>query len=268
MAPRDLDFNILISILIVAVVILSWLMGGSVIGDVIDKKPEGGGDNLMLNKSINSTSTISTTYSTIIKQAVTTSTSISTTVTTSTSTSTSTTVAPECFLNSDCGVDGVKITRDYTCYDGDIHRQYIRYRCSNPGTSSAKCVGREVIELIRNCGVNEHCIDGEPYCEYLNDVDGSWASMRPSGSTLLGISNLYNNSYSNYLLNIAYVISKESEPGGLAIDIWKSDENRTRVYCNYGNGIWVDDLVIGLVDISKWGSGIWANIWIQETDGF
>ncbi|MEA3255671.1 MAG: hypothetical protein U9Q22_07530 [Candidatus Altiarchaeota archaeon] len=262
MASRDIDFNILISILIVAAVVLSWLIGGSVIGDVIDKKPDGGSDDLMINKS-SSTSTTSTTSSPIIKQVVTTSTSISTT----TSTSTSTTVAPECFLNSDCGVNGVKITQDYSCYDGDIYRQYIHYRCSNPGTSSAKCVGREEIELIKKCRVNEHCIDGEPYCEYLGDVDGSVASTRPSGSTLLDISNKYNNSYSNYLLGIAYIISKESEPRGVAIDIWKSDENRTRIYC-HGKGVRVDDLVIGLVDISKWGPGIWVNIWIQETDGF
>ena len=41
MASRDIDFNILVSILIVAAVVLSWLIGGSVIGEVVDKKPEG-----------------------------------------------------------------------------------------------------------------------------------------------------------------------------------------------------------------------------------
>ena len=110
-------------------------------------------------------------------------------------------------------------------------------------------------------------MDGEPYCEYIDDIDGGGASTRPSDSTLLEISNEYNNSYSNYSLSIVYVISKESEPGGVAIDIWKPDGNRTRIYC-HGKGVRVDDLVIGLVDISKWDSGIWANIWIQETDGF
>lgn len=122
--------------------------------------------------------------------------------------------------------------------------------------------------MIRECGVNEHCIGGEPFCEYLGDINEKGVFKRPSDSTLLDISNLYNNSYNEDRFSVAYVISKESEPEGVAIDIWKPDGNGTRVYCTYGNGIRAGDLVIGLVDLSRWGSDIWVNIWIQETNGF
>lgn len=257
MASKDIDLNILVSILIVAVVIFSWLIGGSVIGDVIDKKTEGDNDDPMKNNNSTSTSTTSTSTSTTIKRMITTSTL-----------TTTTTIAPECYLNSDCGENGTKITKNYTCHNGDICRQYIHYRCSKPGTPLAKCIGKERIELIRKCELNEHCIDGEPFCEYLGDIDGSGASKRPSDSTLIGISNRYNNSYKGYLFSVVYVISQESEPRGIAIDIQKPDGSKTKKYCSYGKGVRVDNLVVGLIDVSKWDSGTWANIWIQEMNGF
>lgn len=230
---------------------------------MIDKKTGSINDDLFENENNNSTSISST--STTSTTLITTPTYIKGLITTSTST---TTTAPECYLNSDCGENGTRITKNYTCHNGDICRQYIHYRCSKPGTPFAKCIGKEWIELIRKCELNEHCIDGEPFCEYLGDIDGSGASKRPSDSTLIGISNRYNNSYKGYLFSVVYVISQESKPTGIAINIQKPDGSKIREYCNYGKNIKVDNLVIGLIEIAKWRSGIWANIWIQETNGF
>jgi hypothetical protein len=49
-----------------------------------------------------------------------------------------------CYKSSDCGVNGKKVVKYYTCQpklDGGIYRRYIEYACRNPGTAASICLG-------------------------------------------------------------------------------------------------------------------------------
>jgi len=80
----------------------------------------------------------------------TTTTSVVTTTTTTTTTTSTTVIRWEevaCFSNSDCGINGTLVTKEFTCLEGNVYRQYIQYRCEKPGTREARCVGTEKTEF-------------------------------------------------------------------------------------------------------------------------
>ena len=150
------------------------------------------------------------------------------------------------------------------CYDGDIYRQYTHYRCENPGTRKARCVGTEAIEYVQKCGLYEHCIDGEAFCEYTEDIDRKEASWRPGGAASLDISNEYERSYKGYRFTIVYVASEFSEPKGVMVDVFKPNGEETWEYIAYGGGTVVGKLNVGLYSMSKKSFEIDAQVWIQE----
>lgn len=135
-------------------------------GCIGTEKREGVTTTVLPTTSIVTTTLPATSTTTITLEITTTTTSItSTTIPSTTTTSiTTTTLQPECYLNSDCGINGSKIVKNYTCYQNNINRQYIAYRCVNPGTPSAKCVGTEKWEIIKTCG-GYTCIEGKTICK-------------------------------------------------------------------------------------------------------
>jgi len=102
------------------------------------------------------TTTVITTTSTSME--------LTTTVITTTST-TSITIEPECYMNKDCGINGTRIVKNYTCYRGDLYRQSMEYICRHPGTADAKCIGKDIFEVIDTCGgIRFMCFEGETEC--------------------------------------------------------------------------------------------------------
>lgn len=164
--------NIFIGVILLIVIIALFVFVAFLNQSIICNTPYirvGNGCCLDTNDNRICDSDESTIYQTTTTTSVTT---ISTSMTTTsfpisiitTTSITTTTLQPECYLNSDCGINGTEILKNYTCYYNNINRQYIVYRCVNPGTSSAKCVGTEKWERIKICG-GYTCIEGKQICK-------------------------------------------------------------------------------------------------------
>ncbi len=102
---------------------------------------------------------------TTIETTTTTTTLTTSTTTTTTATTSTINILPECYQNFDCGINGTEIIRNYTCSQNNINRQYVVYRCVNPGTPHAKCIGTEKWEIIKSCEGYEKCAEGKEVCE-------------------------------------------------------------------------------------------------------
>jgi hypothetical protein len=63
----------------------------------------------------------------------------------------------ECFVNSDCGIDG--FIGNNICFGNDVHRNYKLFNCLNPGTGNAICTDSLEDRLIEEC--NDGCSNGE-----------------------------------------------------------------------------------------------------------
>ena len=259
MSSTDTGLNLAVSIFIASIVLLGWIIIDLTAGSLGDRKAG-------LNETLatdypeeTTTSTSTTTTSTTTSTHLTTSTS-----TTSTTTSTYDTAYVECFQNTDCGDNGTWVSREYTCYQGDIYRQYISYRCSRPGTQYASCVGKENLDLLKKCGVNEGCIDGEPFCEYVGDVDTTKAHWTPKNATILDLDSGSERTYGGYSFALLYVVSENSQPKGVMVHVQKPDGNETWEYLKAEKGTQIDDLSAGIAEMSKTESWIWAKVWIEE----
>jgi hypothetical protein len=174
----------------------------------------------------------------------------------------------ECYEDADCGVNGTETVKNYTCLRGDIQRQYIRYRCENPGMESAKCAGEEESELIKACGDEGVCVEDEPYCKSLEKVGeynlrGRTINLIPETERHAGWEydtvKLYGGYYSHYRgysFRLNYPITT---PVGVFLQVRKPDGSETDFYCTESQNTKVDDMIVGLDYISTQEPcvGIW-----------
>ena len=82
-------------------------------------------------------------------------------------TTTSTLGNISCYNSSDCGVNGKRVVKYYTCQpnlDGRVYRRYIEFICRHPGTSASMCVGSEKTEVLKVCG-SGGCMEGTSVCK-------------------------------------------------------------------------------------------------------
>jgi hypothetical protein len=74
---------------------------------------------------------------------------------------TTTTTIPNaaCMRDESCGID--HYGKPYCTASGHAVRDYIRYKCQNPGTYAAKCSREKTTYLVDYCGSSQACIRGE-----------------------------------------------------------------------------------------------------------
>ncbi|MEK6871798.1 MAG: putative metal-binding motif-containing protein, partial [Nanoarchaeota archaeon] len=73
-----------------------------------------------------------------------------------------------CFKNSDCGID--RYEGGFSCSEDDVTRNFIRYTCTNPGSSSSFCSTNAEEKFIQSCQYscsNGNCVR----CSTNNDCD-------------------------------------------------------------------------------------------------
>jgi hypothetical protein len=170
----------------------------------------------------------------------------------------------ECTANKDCGINGTYVTNDYTCYEEDIFRQYIQYRCEKPATNQSRCVGTERQEFINKCGNDEKCVPGDSLCAYEGVVEYIESSWIAPGSTALSITQEDTANYKGYTFKAIYVISKQSKTKGLTVDVIRPDGSEEWIYLFYDKEVKFDELRIGLKDLEKSGREIVAHIWVND----
>ncbi len=218
-------------------------------------------------------STVSSIPSTTTSSTSTSSTTIGITSSTTSSTSSTTTTSIEeviaCTLNTDCGDDGIKVTRNYTCKDNDMYTQYLTFTCRRPGTPDAQCIGKEHVELILSAGKDEQCIEDKPFFEFLGD-EGTY-----KGPAAHSYANLYGINASKYMrfkhdgdykFRLGKIISRKSRIIGAYLHIIKPDDSRLEWFITNELGlpyIVVDDMRIGITSISITEEEKYATIWIK-----
>jgi len=221
------------------------------------------------------TSSVLTTVPTTVSSTTssTSSTSTSSTSSTSTSSTSSTTTSIEeviaCTLNTDCGVDGVTVTRNYTCKDNDMYKQYLTFTCRRHDTPKAQCIGKEHVELILSAGENEQCIEDMPFFEFLGD-EGTYKG--PAAHSYASLHNINASKYMKfkhdgyYKFRLGTIISRKSRIVGAYLDIIKPDGSKLEWFITNELGlpyIVVDDMRIGITSISITEDEKFATIWIK-----
>jgi hypothetical protein len=73
-----------------------------------------------------------------------------------------------CTKDSDCGID--TYTGDKYCKDDDVYRDYIEYKCLNPGLDNSTCEPDSNPRLIEEC--EDYCKDGECVEHHVPVEDG------------------------------------------------------------------------------------------------
>lgn len=64
-----------------------------------------------------------------------------------------------CVRDSNCGID--HYGKPYCTSSGHSVRDYIKYKCVNPGTYSSRCAREKTTYLVDYCGFDQACIRGE-----------------------------------------------------------------------------------------------------------
>lgn len=170
----------------------------------------------------------------------------------------------ECTKNSDCGINGTYITNNYKCYDQDIYRQYIQYRCEKPNTTDSRCVGTVRHEFIESCETDEKCVEGDSYCAYEGGLELRQMQYVLPNSTTIYVNNKEKTEYKDYKFQTVYVISENRKPVGLTIDVVRKDGSEEWVYIKFERSIVLDNMTIGIKTIEKSRGNIEANLWIKE----
>jgi hypothetical protein len=68
-----------------------------------------------------------------------------------------------CQVNNDCSGDAD--TGPYKCLDNSrVVQQFVRYRCTDPGTDYARCISSQDSLVVDKCLPDETCINGEDRC--------------------------------------------------------------------------------------------------------
>jgi hypothetical protein len=255
MSDKYVDPGILAGIAVVSLILLAWAINGFV---SVGPKAKIIYEEDYIDRIVTTSSVVSTTTTT---RRVASSTTSSTTTTTS--------LRPEevaCFSNFDCGFNGTMVTKEYTCYEGNIHRQYVQFRCSHPGTREAVCLGTQKTEFLKSCGVNEHCIEGDQYCAYALDVSLTEADWVPENSTLVYVNNNGFTAYKGYVFQAEYVVSELDRPKRLAVDVIRPGGYDNWEYIGYNKGTRVGNITAGIKDLYKDGYDIRATIWVLDDE--
>jgi len=250
MDSKRTNLNIAIAILLASTILLAWTIE-SYNTEIEDLRDEPIKEYMHRERQ--------TTTSTTLFQIPTTSTMQGTTTTT---------IRPEsiqCMQHADCGINGTYTIREHTCYQGGIYKQYIAYRCDNPNSTAARCVGSERRDFIRQCGRYEACVEGETLCAYEGTVDLTKSPWKLPGATIIPVSSTGETVYSGYSIKAIYIISQNSAPAGLAIDVIKPSGEETWEYVRFEKGTVIGNMTAGLSELSKEGREIKAKIWVLET---
>ncbi len=253
MGDKFVDPGVLAGIAVISLVLLAWAISACV---PAGPKVKAVYEEDFIDKIVRTTTMVSST----------TSTKPSTTSTT-TSTTTTTVLRPEevaCFFNSDCGLNGTLVTKEFTCYEGNIYRQYVQFRCEHPGTREANCIGTAKKEFLKSCGVNEHCVEGDQYCAYVLDVSLTEADWVPGNSTLVYVNNNGFTAYRGYTFQVAYVVSELDKPRKLAVDVIRPNGYDNWEYLGYNKGTVIGNITVGIKDLYKDGYNIRATLWVTE----
>jgi len=218
--------------------------------------------------TVSSTTPSSTnSISTLPTSSTTSSTTIGSTSLSSTTTSIEEVIA--CTLNTDCGDDGIRVTRNYTCKDNDMYTQYLTFTCRRSGTPDAQCIGKEHVELILSAGANEQCIEDKPFFEFLGDEGTYDGPAAHPYSTLHGINASKYTKFrhdGDYRFRLGTIISRKSRIIGAYLHIIKPDDSRLEWFITNELGlpyIVVDDMRIGISSIRITEDEKYATIWIK-----
>jgi hypothetical protein len=251
MSEKYVDPNILASTAVVAIMLLAWTING-----YVSTSPP--------TKAIYEEDIIDE-----IVPVVTTTTTTTTSSTTTTITTTPTTTTTllrweevECFSNAECGNNGSLVTKEFTCLEGNIYRQYVQFRCEHPGTREAECIGTEKTEFLNQCGFNEHCIEGDQYCAYALDVSLTKADYVPENATLVYVSNKGFTSSGGYTFKAMYVVSELNKPRRLAVEVIRPNGYDNWEYVSYNKGTPVGNITIGIKEMYKTEYEIRATLWV------
>jgi len=172
-------------------------------------------------------------------------------------------------MNTDCGDDGIRVTRNYTCHNNDMYKQYITFTCRRPGTPESKCIGKENIEIILSAGKNEMCIEGKPFFEFTGD-SGEYKGPSPHPySKLIDINassykKMKHDGY--YKFRLGKIISRNSRIIGAYLHIRKPDDTTLEWFITNELGlpyIVVDDMRIGISSIKLTKDEKFATIWVK-----
>jgi hypothetical protein len=255
MSEKYVDPNILAATAVVAVMLLAWTINAYVSTspparpvyeeDIIDE----------------------------IVPVVTTTTTTTTTIPTTTTTTTPTTTTTllrweevECFSNAECGNNGTLVTKEFTCLEGNIYRQFVQFRCEHPGTREAECIGTERTEFLNKCGINEHCIEGDQYCAYALDVPLTKAEYVPENATLVYVNSKGFTSSGGYTFMAEYVVSELNKPRRLAVDVIRPNGFDNWEYLSYNKGTQIGNITAGIKDMYKDEYGIRATLWVIDAN--
>jgi hypothetical protein len=64
-----------------------------------------------------------------------------------------------CVRNSSCGFD--HYSKTYCSSSGHVMKDYIVYKCLNPGTYSSRCTSQKTTYLVDYCGSGQACVRGQ-----------------------------------------------------------------------------------------------------------
>jgi hypothetical protein len=253
MSEKYVDPNILASTAVVAVMLLAWTINAYVTASPPGKAVY---EEDIIDRIIAPVSTTTATTTTVV-----------TTTTTTTPTTTTTTLRweeVECFSNAECGNNGTLVTKEFTCLEGNIYRQYVQFRCEHPGTREAECIGTERTEFLNSCGINEHCIEGDQYCAYALDVPLTKADYVPANASLVYVSSKGFSSGGGYKYMVMYVVSELNKPRRLAVDIIRPNGYDNWEYVSYNKGTVIGNITVGIKEMYKNEYEIRATLWVLD----
>lgn len=174
----------------------------------------------------------------------------------------------ECTVNADCGINGTTITKNHTCINADVYKQYIRYRCSKPGTPEAKCIGTSDSELLIDCQGDTRCTETGPYCRYVNPEEESKAIYYEAGhwagyEEFYARDTAYRN-YTGYSIKLNEILYANSGYYGLTLNIMYNNTNPHEVLMKKYEKTTYWDLTIGLSSIISNETDIIAEMYIKS----
>jgi len=253
MSDKYVNPNILASMAVVAVMLLAWTINAYVSSSPPSRAVY---EEDIIDEIVPVTTTSTTTSTT------------STTTTTTTTPTTTTTILRweevDCFSNDECGNNGTLVTKEFTCLEGNIYRQFVQFRCEHPGTREAACIGTEKTEFVNQCGVNEHCVEGDQYCAYALDVPLTKADYVPVNATLVYVSSKGFTSNLGYIFMAEYVVSERDKPRRLAVDVIRPNGYDNWEYLSYNKGTIIGNITVGIKDMYKDEYGIRATLWVTD----
>ncbi|MEM0465714.1 MAG: hypothetical protein QXW97_03375, partial [Candidatus Pacearchaeota archaeon] len=98
-----------------------------------------------------------------------------------------------CYKNSDCGTDG--FIGSGFCFQNDLFKNFITFKCNNPGTSQSYCTNSSSPQLFLDCG-DSYCLNfGQNYCK-----NGDVYKSRTCHDKGCSNNNCFDNTYNDEVL--------------------------------------------------------------------